>query len=402
MIDHAARPTTTPAEPAPATATRLPGPGPVWFSSVMGTGILSTLLAREATSTRWLLVPASGLMGVAVVLLVGLSVAFGARVAADRSVLTDTLRDVAVVPTWGTVSMGVLSVGSSLLTVVPQLAPGRLDGWAVGVDAVLWTAGTLLGVVTAFGFATVLVRRDVGRPLPAWGLPVVPPMVSATTGAALVPHVGDAVGHLALLVASAACFFLSLFLGGLVFALAYHHHWRVAPLPVAASLSTWIPLGVVGQSTAAAQALADQTAALLTPGETRAVHVLADAYGLLMVVVAVPVVAHAVRLTVRGFRGGLAFAPGWWALTFPIGTLALGCRMLGESLTRGAAGAGSAGSAVSAESGLLGPLGGPIGTVVAAVGVLALVTLCCTWSFCAGATLRALRADRAHASVVPA
>ncbi|MBB2988108.1 TDT family transporter [Terracoccus luteus] len=399
MIDHAARPTTTPAEPAPADATRLPGPGPMWFSSVMGTGILSTLLGREATSTRWLLVPASGLMLIAVVLLVGLSVAFGARVAADRSVLTDTLRDVAVVPTWGTVSMGVLSVGSSLVTVVPQLAPGRLDGWAVGADAVLWTAGTLLGVVTAFGFAVVLVRRDVGRPMPVWGLPVVPPMVSATTGAALVPHVGGAVGHLALLVASVACFFLSLFLGGLVFALAYHHHWRVAPLPVAASISTWIPLGVVGQSTAAAQALATQTAALFTPGEAPAVHVLADAYGLLMVVVAVPVVAHAVRLTVRGFRAGLAFAPGWWALTFPIGTLALGCRMLGESVTRGAAGAGSASSA---GSGLLGLLAGPTGAVVSAVGVLALVTLCGTWTFCAGATLRALRADRAHVSFVPA
>jgi len=135
----------------------------------------------------------------------------------------------------------------------------------------------------------------------------------------------------------------------------------VAPLPIAASASAWIPLGMVGQSTAAVQVMATQGGALLVA--PAAAHQLANDYGYLMLLVSVPVVAYAVRMTVRGFRARMPFSPGWWALTFPIGTLALGSLLLGEAT-------GDA--------------------VISAVGVAAVVTLTGTWTLCAVATLRAV------------
>lgn len=207
-------------------------------------------------------------------------------------------------------------------------------------------------------------KRDVGHPVPAWGLPIVPPMVSATTGAALVPYASGPAAQLTLLAVAIGCFFLSLFLGGLVFALSYHHHWKVASLPIAASASTWIPLGVVGQSTAAAQVIATQLGGLLGPPAATAAHDLADAYGYVMIAVSVPVVAFAVRVTVRGFRARMPFTPGWWALTFPIGTLALGSQLLGQATGN---------------------------TTISLIGIAAIVALAGTWTLCATATLRALR-----------
>jgi len=253
--------------------------------------------------------------------------------------------------------MGVLSVGSATLSVVP-------GSGSVAVALVLWGIGTVLGLVTAIGFTARLVRGAAGEPTFVWGLPVVPPMVSATAGAALVPHLSDhPAGAVALLAASAACFPVALVLGLVVFAVGYHHHWRVAPLPLAATPSAWIPLGIVGQSVAAAQALATAAAPWLAPGAASEVRTLAVGYGVVVLAGGVPLVAWAALVTVRGFARRMPFGPGWWALTFPVGTVALGLHHLG----------GTSGHA----------------SFVVAGGVV-LVVLCGTWTLCAGATARAV------------
>ena len=348
----------------------VPPAGPVWFGSVMGTGILSTLLGREATHATALLVPATALLAVGVLLLLGLTAGFGVRVIRDRAAFTATLRDGAILPTWGTVAMGILSVGSAVLTVLPQLgarAPtGGPAAWVVVLAAGSWAAGTGLGLVTALGFAVVLGRRP-APPSLTWGLPVVPPMVSATTGAALVPQLETTTGQLTMLVAAVGCFFLSLVLGGLVFAISYHHHWRVSALPVPASASAWIPLGVVGQSMAAAQVITVQASPLLTPSTAAAARALADTYGYAMLALSLPVMAYAVSMTGRGLRARMPFTPGWWALTFPVGTLALGARMLADA----------SGHAFIGE-----------------VGLAALAVLCGTWLLCATASVRAVAGVR--------
>lgn len=356
-----------PAHPATDTATlrgvRLPPLGPAWYPAAMGTGILGTLLQTLAGRLPWGHLASVVLLGICWLVLVVLTGGFVRRILRDRRAFTATVRDAATVPMWGTVAMGLLAVGSCTATVVPAWWPG-LARTAWTVDGALWVLGTVIGLLAALGFGARLVGSDCGAPTTVWGLAVVGPMVSATTGAGLVPHLAGP-GRVWLLLVAVGCFFLSLCVGTIVFAVAYHHHWRIAPIALAAAPSAWIPLGMVGQSTAAAQSIAAQAAPLLTGSAGGVVRQAADAYGVAMFAVGLPLVGWAIVVTVRGFLGRMPFSTGWWALTFPIGTLALGATQLGQ-------GTGSA------------PLGlvGEVGTVV----------LCGTVALCAVASVRALAA----------
>ncbi|CAB1005998.1 C4-dicarboxylate ABC transporter [Corynebacterium diphtheriae] len=305
----------------------LPGPGPVWFPSVMGTGILANLLQIHAERLPGAHDLALAILIVAWALLLFLSVGFIVRVMRDPQVFTASVRAMAALPFWSTVSMGYLSVGSASTVVIPSYLPQWHDSiWVV--NTWMWVFGTVVGVSTALVFAFRIIGVDRGDPTTVWGLAVVGPMVSSTTGANLAAHVPHGV-VLWLQVASAACFFLSFYVGAVIFSCVYHHFWRVATIPVAASASAWIPLGMVGQSAAAAQAMALQAEHVLVQGFGQSVHQIAHTYGWIMVVVGIPMVAWACAVTLRGFRKRMPFSPGWWALTFPIGTLALGATLLG-------------------------------------------------------------------------
>lgn len=328
-------PTHTPV-PAPSTtpAPKLPPIGPVWFPAAMGTGILANLLQTHSDHLPGAGAAAVVVLAIAWAVLVTLIVGYIVRISLSRDAFSITLRDSTQTPMWGTVSMGILSVGSATATIVPAHWPHLTDA-AWHIDTVTWIVGATIGIITALGFATRLLGKDLGAPTTVWGLAVVGPMVASTTGAGLVPHVSETF-QFWLLTTSAAAFFLSLFLGVAVFATAYRHHWRVEPLPLAASASAWIPLGMVGQSTAAAQSVALQSTYMLLPDYAGSAQDVANAYGYFMLVIGVPLVAWATVMTVRGFIGRMPFAPGWWALTFPIGTLALGATLLSRGTGIGA------------------------------------------------------------------
>ncbi|BAG30308.1 putative TDT family transporter [Kocuria rhizophila DC2201] len=362
-----------PATKRTVTSLPLPPAGPQWYGSLMGTGIAATLtqtLGGDLPGARGLAV---ALLVVGWCVFVGLTAAFAARIARRPAVLAQTIRDLPVLATWGMVSMGILALGSATATVVPAHWPSLASpAWVV--DGVLWSVGTVLGILTALGFAVRLIGRDVGAPTTTWGLPIVPPMVSATTGAALVPHLATRPAQLLLVIVAVACFFLALVLGMVVFAVAYHHHWRVAPLPLTASTSAWIPLGVVGQSTAAAQALAVQAQHFVLPEDAGTLTWLANLYGTVMLTLGVPLIAWATVMTLRGFRNGMPFSPGWWALTFPVGTVCLGLH-------------GMAG-----------------GTGIRAFGIASDVVclmLLFNWALCGVATVRAVRAHTVGTSRAP-
>lgn len=361
----------------------LPPASPVWFPSVMGAALLSSLLGRQVPNHGWLLYPATALMFLAIVLLIGLGAGFAVNARRNPGMFAHTWRDMSILPTWGTVSMGLTATGSAIHNVGPLLPFGTAvthraglaestpADWVIAVSAALWLFGTLIGLFTTFRVALRLMEKGATHPVPAWGLAVVPPMVSATMGAGLVDDIDSEQLTVVLVLAVTAFFFLALFFAILLFTLAYRSHFFYQPLPVDASISTWIPLGVVGQSTAAAQSIAAQAEMVMLPSATPAVTWLAHAYGWVALVIGIPVAGFAVIRTVYGFRERMNFTPGWWALTFPIGTVALGMDMMAATMS------------------------GPWQVIPQVVGTGSLVALCCTWTFCAVATLTAIVKARA-------
>lgn len=283
----------------------------------MGTGGLASLLQIHSERVPGFGTAAWLMLILGWILLVGLGAGFARSIIRDPRVWTNSVRDAAMVPLWGMVSMGCLAMGSGTFVVVDAVAPA-LSAIAFGVNAALWAAGTVLGVATAVGFAVWLLTRRPDHPLPTWALPMVPPMVSATSGGLIALRIESGVVRSVLLSACVVCFVLALVLGTAVIAVAYHHAWFRTPVPVYLSTSTWIPLGIVGQSAAAAQVLSGP-----------AWVGLARAYGASVLIAGAGLGLFAVVVTVKGFLAQMPFSPGWWAMAYPLSTCGLGSYFLG-------------------------------------------------------------------------
>ncbi|MDO5060940.1 MAG: TDT family transporter [Actinomycetaceae bacterium] len=310
--------------------TTLPPAGPVWFPSVMGTGILTTLLIQHAHRLPGATYLALVTLAIAWTLLIYLSGSFVRRGIHNPKHFKEAFTAPTVIPFWGTVSMGYLSVGSATATALPHHWP-NLAALAWQIDAVLWLIGALIGILSAFYFGARMVGTSLGTPNFVWGLAVVGPMVAATSGANLATHLPAHLGTPTLIFAMTG-FMVSFTLGWAIFLQAYYQHLAGKPLPLIASASSWIPLGLVGQSTAAVQAFATNSRQYGAGTLIDTLQSFANWYGFAMFIVGTPLTIWATVVTVRGFIRRMPFTPGWWATTFPIGTLALGATALGQAV----------------------------------------------------------------------
>ncbi|XCB29512.1 TDT family transporter [Arcanobacterium hippocoleae] len=341
---------------------KLPAAGPSWYPAVMGIAILSTLIHLNRGLFPGLQILALLPFSIAWILLVTITGIFIIRIIRNRNAFIETISNQNLIPMWGTVAMGILSVGSATLTILPYWFPNALSA-AFWIDTVLWIIATFIGLITAFGFGVVLSGRIISSPIAVWGLAVVGPMVSATVGAGIAGNIDDIAIRGLILFLSTACFFVAFVLGTVIFSRVYHYHWRISKIPTNASLSAWIPLGMVGQSTAAVQVIAKNTEPIAHPEYAQMLHLLADIYGCFMLGLSIPLIAWAIKMTVHGFKNQMAFTTGWWALTFPIGTLSLGAYYLSESTKIG---------------------------LFHIYGVISLIALCFTVSFCLCTSARAV------------
>jgi tellurite resistance protein TehA-like permease len=231
-------------------------------------------------------------------------------------------------PFYGAPPMALLTVGAGALLVGHHLIGMPA---ALAVDAVLWTAGTLAGLAAAVAVPYLMVTRHALGPASAFGgwlMPVVPPMVSAATGAALIGHLPAGQARLDLLLACYALFGLSLLASIIVITLLCSRliHHGAGPDRLVPTL--WIVLGPLGQSITAANLLGDVAPGVVGAPYRDALQAFGVVYGVPVFGFAMLWLAIAAAITVRTARRGLPFSLTWWSFTFPVGTTVTGISLL--------------------------------------------------------------------------
>ncbi len=298
--------------------------GPNWFASVMGTGIVANAAATLPLQVPGLLAFARAVWVIDVLLLVAVLTATAVHWKRHPDQARSHLANPIMSHFYGAPAMALMTVGAGAL-LVGQTVIGT--GPALMLDAILWAAGTVLGLWTAIAVPLRAFTDHDVKPESAFGgwlMPVVPPMVSAATGALLISHLPPGQPRLTMLYACYAMFGLTLVASLVLITLIWN---RLVQHKIGASAAVptlWIVLGPLGQSITAAHNLGERAPQLLPAPYGTAFHALGLVYGVPMWGFAMLWLAIALAVTVRTARQGLPFSLTWWSFTFPVGTVVTG------------------------------------------------------------------------------
>jgi C4-dicarboxylate transporter/malic acid transport protein len=304
--------------------------GPNWFASVMGTGIVAIAAATLPFRVPGLHAFALAVWVIAAAWLVAVSAAWAvhwtkhtdrARAHADNPVMAQF---------WGAPAMALLTVGAGTLLVGRDWTGAAA---AVDIDWVLWFLGTALGLVTACWIPYLMMTRHEIKPDGAFGgwlMPIVPPMVSAATGALLVPYAAAGQARLTLLVSCYAMFGISLFISVIIITLLWGRLVTYKTLPAVMVPTSWIVLGPLGQSVTATGNLANDGGLVLHAPYAAGADAFALLYGIPTWGFAMAWLVIAASITLRAARKGLPFGLTWWSFTFPVGTCVTGTIALAD------------------------------------------------------------------------
>jgi C4-dicarboxylate transporter/malic acid transport protein len=298
--------------------------GPNWFASVMGTGIVANaaiLLPRRIPGQHAM---AAGVWVLAAAMLAALTAATVVHWVRYPANARAHASDPAMAPFYGAPAMAMMTVGAGALLVGKDLV--GIDV-AVGTDLVLWTLGTLIGLAAAFAVPYLMFTRHelrVESTFGYWLMPVVPPMVSAATGAALLAHVPAGEARLDLLVACYAMFGLSLLASLVTITLLWARLAYHGPGPARTVPTLWMVLGPLGQSITAANLLGHAAPGVVPAPYAGALRAMGVVYGVPVWGFAMLWLAVAAAITLGTARDGLPFSLTWWSFTFPVGTVVTG------------------------------------------------------------------------------
>jgi C4-dicarboxylate transporter/malic acid transport protein len=290
----------------------------------MGTGIVATAAATLPVQWPGLRGFATAVWVLAASWLLVLAAAGITHWARHREAALAYARDPVMVQFFGAPPMALLTVGAGALLLGPALIGTQA---ALAIDAVLWPLGTLAGLASSLAVPYLMFTRLRAAPDAAFGgwlMPVVPPMVSAATGALLIPHVPAGQPRLSLLLACYAMFGISLIASVVVITQLWQRLVRHSVGPAAMVPTLWIVLGPLGQSITAAGLLGAAARLALPYPYGPAFQAFGLVYGVPVWGFAMLWAALAAAITVRAARAHLPFSLTWWSFTFPVGTLVTG------------------------------------------------------------------------------
>lgn len=304
---------------------------PNWFAAVMGTGIVANAAATLPVHVIGLRVFAVCVWLSAAFALVALSAAFSVHWVRHCANARRYGRHPVMGQFYGAPPMALLTVGAGTLLVGRDVIGTSA---AVAVDFVLWGAGTVTGLATSLWVPFRMITRhdkSTATALPAWLMPIVPPMVSASTGALLLPHMPAGQARLTLLLACYAMFGMSLVIGMMTMTLIYSRLLHAGMPAVQAAPTVWITLGMIGQSVTAVNLLGNAAGSAIADPFAQGLRVFGLIYGISMGGFGALMFVLATALTVHAARQHLRFSLTWWSFTFPIGTCVTGATGLGTT-----------------------------------------------------------------------
>jgi tellurite resistance protein TehA-like permease len=162
---------------------------PNWYASIMGTGIVANAAATLPLQFPGLRTAATIVWGLASILLIALTAVTIAHWATNRAKASSYRLNPVMAQFYGAPPMALLTVGTGTILLGKDVLGLPL---AVGIDSVLWVLGTILGLISAVAIPYLtFTRHDVkaDAAFGGWLMPIVPPMVSASSGALLIPFV---------------------------------------------------------------------------------------------------------------------------------------------------------------------------------------------------------------------
>jgi C4-dicarboxylate transporter/malic acid transport protein len=304
--------------------------GPNWFASVMGTAIVAIAAATLPFDVPGLNMFAVVVWALSAAWLVGLSAMWAVHWTKYTKRALAHANNPVMAQFWGAPAMALLAVGAGTL-----LAGKEVIGTTAAVDAdwVLWGLGTALGLVTATWIPFLMMTRhkiSEDGAFGGWLMPIVPPMVSAATGALLVPYAATGQVRLTVLLGCYAMFGISLFMSVIIITLLWGRLITHKTLPAVMVPTSWIVLGPLGQSVTATGNLSKVAGSTMQAPYTTGADVFALLYGVPTWGFAMAWLVITAAITIRTARKGLPFTLTWWSFTFPVGTCVTGTIALAD------------------------------------------------------------------------